>query len=151
MSKRITGRNMNVFMGGFPVMFKNASLNIEDGSEAAMTAGMPDGWVEGDKKASGEIEVDYKYFKVIAGLAKISGSYSDIEPLDIDFPAATTGEAFHAKAFGCKLMLSDIVNADKNGKTVGSVKIPYFVTSPDFVEIDSVPYASASESIGIWG
>lgn len=151
MAARITGRNINLFIGGYPVMFKNASLGIEDGSEVAMTAGMPDGHVEGDKKASGEIEMDYKYFKVIAGLAKASGSYSEIEPLDLDFPAATTGEAFHAKAFGCKFTLSDIINADKNGKTVGTIKLPYFVSSSDFVDIDGVPYASNAESLGIWG
>lgn len=148
---RITGRNINVFLGGFPIMFKNASLSIEDGSEVAMTAGMPDDFVEGDKKASGEIEIDSKYFKVIVGMAKAAGSYSDIEPIDIDFPAATTNEAYHVKAFGCKLMLSEVINADKNGKTVASIKVPFFVTSPDFVEIDGVPYAAARESLGIFG
>lgn len=151
MGQRITGRNINAFYGGIPVIFKNASLSIEDGVEAAMTNGGPDGWVEGDYKAGGELEMDYKYFKVIAGIAAVNGGYTEIPAEDIDFPASTTGEVFSAKAYGCKLSLSDIINADKNGKTVGTVKIPFIVTSPDFVDIDGVPYRSALSSIGVIG
>ncbi|MCY1466045.1 hypothetical protein D9M71_842710 [compost metagenome] len=53
------------------------------------------------------------------------------------------------EAFGCKLMVSSLLDLDPKGGSKTAHKVPYEVTSPDFIRINGVPYLDASEIEGL--
>ncbi|NDM57635.1 phage protein, partial [Klebsiella pneumoniae] len=62
---RISGMNFDVNMGDTLVHVEKATLDITDNSAVAQTGGVPDGHVDGDVTASGELELDSANFALV--------------------------------------------------------------------------------------
>lgn len=141
----LSGMNFNVNMGDIMVHVETASLNITDNSAASQTSGVPDGYVDGDVSASGEISVNASNFNLISQAAKAAGSWRAMETFDILFYAKTAKDEMKVEAFGCRIKLSDILDIDKKGGSASMFKLPFDVTDPDFVNINGVPYLRPDE------
>lgn len=149
MAARIGGKNFDVNLGDLKVHVEAATLDITDNSAVGQTRGVPNGHVDGDVSASGEIEVDIANFKLIKEQAASAGSFREIEPFDIVFYAKAGDDEIKYEAFGCKVRLSSLLSIDPKGGAKSTVKVQYDVTSPDFVHIDGTPYLAASEIEGL--
>ena len=146
---RLSGMNFNVNLGDIMVHVDTATLNITDNSAVSQTSGVPDGYVDGDVSASGEIAVNASNFKLISNAAKKAGSWRGMKPFDILFYAKTAKDEMKVEAFGCRIKLSDILDIDKKGGSASMFKIPFDVTDPDFVNINGVPYLRPEEIANI--
>ncbi|MDA3979038.1 phage protein [Gallibacterium sp. AGMB14963] len=151
MGARISGMNVDFFVLGFPVHAESVSLNISDSSDVAQTRGIPDGFVDGDVKADGEIELDARNFSKLSAAAAAAGSYRDIPTIDLVFFASRGGERLKVEAFECKLLPTDILNVDFKGGQKHTTKVKFFVTSPDFVRINGIPYLSEYDTRDLIG
>ncbi|MGB0894025.1 MAG: phage protein [Parashewanella sp.] len=141
----LSGMNFDVNMGALLVHVDTASLSITDNSSTAQTGGVPDGTVDGDVSANGEMVVKTRVFKQILAEAKKAGSWRGMKTFDIMFYAKKGNEEIKIEAFGCRIELSDLLDLDAKGGSATTFKIPYEVTSPDFVHIDGVPYLRPEE------
>lgn len=146
---KISGMNFDINVGDMKIHVETATLDITDNSAVAQTKGVPDGWVAGDVAASGELEVDTYNFSLFMEAAKNAGSFRELEPFDQLFYAKTPTEEIRVEAFGCKLKISSLLNIDPKGGAKSTHKIPFDVTSPDFIRINGVPYLSAAEIEGL--
>lgn len=149
--ERISGMSFDFFMLGEPIHAESVSLSITDNSGVAQTRGIPDGWVSGDVTAEGEIELDSKNFAKLSAVAAAAGSYRSIPTTDFVYFAQRGGVRDKVESFGNKLILTDIINIDPKGGAKSTKKIKYFVTSPDFVKINGVPYLSPSDTRDLIG
>ncbi|MDP8173679.1 DUF2597 family protein [Pasteurella skyensis] len=149
--ERISGQSFDITIGLIPFHVESASLTINDNTAVAQTRGIPDGYIFGDVSADGEIELDEKNFKKISTLAAASGSYRDIPCFDLTFFASRGGVRAKVEAFECKFMPTDLINIDPKGGSKSGKKIKFFVTSPDFVNIDGVPYLSKEDTRDLVG
>lgn len=150
MAGRVSGKNFDINLGDFTVHVETATLNIEDSTAAAKTKGIPNGHTDGEVAASGEIVVDAQNLGLITDAAKMAGSFRGLDSFDILFYAqATGGEEMKVEAFGCKLQVSAAVNITATGGEKHTTTLPYFVTSPDFVRINGVPYLTSKEIEGL--
>lgn len=145
MAAKLSGKNFDVNLGDNKVHVEAASLSITDNSTTAQTRGVPNGWVDGDVAGAGELELDHTNFLLVVAQAKSAGSFRELEPFDIVFFGKVADEECRIEAFGCKLRISDLLNIDPKGGAKTTYKLPYDVTSPDFIKINGVPYLSASE------
>jgi hypothetical protein len=144
---RIGGKNFDINIGDLSVHVEKASLSITDNSAPAKDRGVPNGYVEGDVEASGEIEVDATGLSLISEAAKSAGSWRELEPFDCVFYAkGSSGEEIKVEAFGCKLKIESLLDIDSKGGEKHLSKLPFDVTSPDFVRINGVPYLAADET-----
>lgn len=144
--RRIGGKDVDVMMGNFKVRFANFSASITDNRAETYTCGIPNGYVDGDVKCDGEIEVDTANFNVMSAAAKKVGSWRAMKPVDIVSNADTSDEAFKVELFGCLLNISDLLSAEAAGGKVLTHKIKFAVTSPDFVRINGVPYLELKDT-----
>jgi hypothetical protein len=142
---RLSGMNFNVNLGDIMVHVDTASLNITDNSSVSQTGGVPDGYVDGDVSASGELSVNASNFNLISEAAKAAGSWRAMNTFDILFYAKTAKDEMKVEAFGCRIKLSDILDIDKKGGSASMFKLPFAVTDPDFVNINGVPYLRPDE------
>ena len=142
---RISGMNFNVNLGDIMVHVDTATLNITDNSSVSQTSGVPDGFVDGDVAASGELSVNASNFNLISQAAKSAGSWRAMQTFDILFYAKTSKDEMKVEAFGCRIKLSDILDIDKKGGSASMFKLPFDVTDPDFVSINGVPYLRPDE------
>ena len=142
---RLSGMNFNVNMNDELIQVDTATCSIDDSSDVVTTGGVPDGYADGEVRGNGEIVVKASVFKQISNLAKKSGSWRGIKPFDMSFYGKTDQDEVKVEAFGCKIKLSDILDLDKKGGQASTFKIPYLITSPDFVHIDGVPYLRPEE------
>lgn len=140
--KRVSNSSFSFSLGDFRLIAEKASISIEDGRKAVKDGGIPNGYVDSEVGASGEIEIDATALSIIAEEAKNQGSWQDIEPVDLMFYAKGTREEEKVEAFGCLLNLTDIAEYDPTSDKKATVKISFEVTSPDFVRINGVPYLS---------
>lgn len=149
MSQRISGQSFDFNINGEMINVENISLDITDNTAAASTRGVPDGHTSGDVSAEGEIELSAKVLQQIAALARAAGSWRGIEPADFLFYAKVGSEEMKVEAFGCKLIVSNVLTLDPKGGSVSTSKIKFLVTSPKFININGVPYleSSATESL----
>ncbi len=145
-NKRIGGKDLDFMLGDLMIHAESFSLSISDGTTATKTRGITNGYVDGETSADGDIEVDSTNLNLIIEAARKAGSFKELEPFDIVSNAETASEKFNLEAFGCKLMLSDVLNADPKGGDKLKHKIKYIVTSKDFVRINGVPYLSKRET-----
>lgn len=136
---------------GAMVHVEKASLSITDDSAVAQTRGIPDGYVDGDVAAECEFELDTKNFKLLVDAAKRAGSWRGMEPDDVLFYANTGSEEIRVEAFGVKLNAADLLDIDPKGGSKSVHKVKGFVTSPDFVHIDGVPYLSKEDTRHLLG
>lgn len=140
--ERISGMSFDVSFNGRIVHVKTATLDITDNTKAIQERGVPNGWVRGDMEAIGEIEVDTVNFQLLEEAAREAGSWRDIEEADFLFFAQAAKSELKIEAFGCKLVISNLLNLDTKGGDAMSHKIKFMVTSPDFVKIDGIPVLS---------
>jgi hypothetical protein len=149
MSAKIGGKNFDVNLGDLKVHVESCTLDITDNTAVAQTKGVPDGHVDGDVSAAGEIELDTTNFNLLIESAKSAGSFRALTPFDIVFFAKAGDEELRIEAFACKLRLSSLLSIDPKGAEKNKHKIPFDVTSPDFVKINGVPYLDATEIEGL--
>jgi len=140
MGNRIGGRDIDIMVGDMMVHVESFSATIDDGKSVAKTRGVPNGKVAGEVSCSGEIEVDTQNFNVIMDAAKKAGSFEELDDFDIVTNAEVDDETLNIEMFGCSLRISDLINVDSKGGEKTKHKIPFDVTSPDFVRINGVPY-----------
>lgn len=146
---RISGMNFDINVGDIMIHVETATLDITDNSAAAQTGGVPDGWVDGDVSASGELELDTANFNLLIEAARKAGSFRRLEPFDSLFYAKTPTDEIRVEAFGCKPKISSLLNIDPKGGEKSKHKVPFDVTSPDFIHINGVPYLDAEEIEGL--
>lgn len=146
MTRRISGQNFDIELLGTMVHVEKASLTITDNSTVAQTRGIPDGYVDGDVSAECEFELDAKNFKLLSNAAKRAGSWRGMKPEDVLFYADNGDETMKVEAFGVKLQLSDLLDIDPKGGSKTVHKVKGFVTSPDFIHLDGVPYLSEDDT-----
>lgn len=150
-SRRISGMSFDVSFNGRIVHVKTATLDITDNTKAITERGVPNGYVDGDVEASGEIELDTVNFQILGEAARDAGSWRNIPPADFLFFAQADDDEMKVEAFGCKLILNNLVSIDPKGGDTLSHKIKFMVTSPDFVKIDGLPYLSARDTRDLMG
>ena len=56
--KRISNSSFSFSLGNWKLVAEKASISIEDARKAVKDGGVPNGYVDGEVGASGEIEVD---------------------------------------------------------------------------------------------
>ncbi|EMX9179224.1 DUF2597 family protein [Citrobacter sedlakii] len=151
MTKRISGMSFDTYMDGDLIHIEKITLDITDNSAAAQTHGVPDGYVDGDVAAEGEIEVSSKTLQVLTAKARAAGSWRGLPPLDFLFYAKASSEEMKVETFGNKLQVSNLLDIDPKGGGVTTHKIKYFVTSPKFVNINGVPYLEAEATENLIG
>lgn len=153
MSQRISGKDFYVFIAGRMIHVESASLSIEDGSTVAMSHGIPNGRVDGETKAQGELEVDTAAMMILTEIAAEAGSWKGIQPFDILFVASTACsggfEGMSIEAFGCALKINELLSIDPKGGEKSKYKLTFDVTDPDFVKINGIPYLRQCELLGI--
>ena len=149
MKKRINGKSFDFDLNGTSINVSKFSLDITDNSQVAKTKGIPDGYTDGDVEAAGEIELTRANFKLIKKAAQRARSFRAIKPFDISAFANSGDEEIKVEVFGCKMTLSNLLDIDTNSADQSLFKIPYFVTSHDFVRIDGIPYLDKSDVEGI--
>lgn len=146
MTRRISGQSFDTELMGTMVHVEKASISITDNSAVAPSRGIPDGYVDGDVAAELEFELDAKNFTLLSDAAKRAGSWRGMKPDDVLFYANTGDEQMKVEAFGVKLQISDLLDVDPKGGSKVVHKIKGFVTSPDFVHINGVPYLSEDDT-----
>ncbi|MHC8315706.1 phage protein [Pseudomonas sp. LB3P31] len=146
---RIGGKNFDVNLGDLQVHVENCTLDVTDNTAVAQSKGVPDGHVDGDVSASGEFEFDTSNFNLLIEAARTAGSFRGLETFDIVFFAKAGEEELRVEAFGCKLKVSSLLGIDQKGGEKSKHKVPFDVTSPDFIRINGVPYLAAAEIEGL--
>lgn len=149
MTSRIGGKNFDVTLGDLSVFVESCTLDITDNSAVAQNRGVPAGHVDGDVAAAGEMELDSANFSLLIDAARAAGSFRKLETFDMVFFAQAGDEELRIEAFGCKLKVSSLLSIDPKGAEKTKHKIPFDVTSPDFIRINGVPYLDASEIEGL--
>lgn len=148
--QRISGKNFDVRIGTLAVTVSKCTLSLEDNTEVAKDNGVPNGWVDGDVQADGDLELDALAMSLLAEAAKSAGSFRDLPAFDILFYAKTgSGEEMKVEAFGCKLKVESLLDVDRKGGEKHISKVKFMVTSPDFVRINGVPYLSRADTEGV--
>lgn len=146
---RISGKNFDVNIGDLLVHVETATLDITDNSAVAQDKGVPNGHVDGDVSGAGELEVDTSNFNLLIEAARRAGSFRALEPFDSVFFAKAGDEELRVEAFGLKLKVSSLLNIDSKGGEKTKHKVPFDITSPDFVRINGVPYLDSTEIEGL--
>ena len=149
MAAKIGGKNFDVTFGDLAVHVESATLDITDNTAVAQSRGVPNGHVDGDVAAAGELELDTTNFNLVIEAAKTAGSFRMLPLFDAVFFAKAGDEELRIEAFGCKLRLSSLLSIDQKGGEKNKHKIPFDITSPDFVKINGVPYLDAAEIEGL--
>lgn len=150
-NERITGKSFDFTINGMTVNVKSATLDITDNSKVTTTNGIPDGWCSGECTAAGEIELDMRNKDIFRDLARAAGSWREIPEADLMFFAKAGSSELKVEAFGCKIILSSLLNVDPKGGEASTTKLKYEVSSPDFVKIDGIPVLSASDVRNMMG
>ena len=151
MTRRISGMSFDFYMDGELVHAEKISLDITDNTAAAQTRGVPDGWVDGDVSAEGELELATKALASIKARAQSARSWRGIPELDFLFYAKAGNEETKVEAFGCKLLLNNLLDLDPKGGALSTRKIKFLVTSPKFINIDGIPYLEAEATENLIG
>lgn len=146
---RIGGKNFDINLGDLLIHVESATLDITDNTAVAQDKGVPNGFVDGDVTASGELELDTQNLNLIIESARQAGSFRKLANFDTVFFAQTADEELRVEAFGCKLKISSVLSIDPKGGEKTKHKLPFDVTSPDFIRINGVPYLDATETEGL--
>ena len=146
---RIGGKNFDINLGDLQIHVESCTLDITDNTAVAQTRGVPNGHVDGDVAASGEFEFDTSNFNLLIEAAGKAGSFRQLEPFDVVFFAKAGEEELRIEAFGCKLKVSSLLSVDPKGGEKSKHKVPFDVTSPDFIRVNGVPYLASDETEGL--
>ena len=85
MAAKIGGKNFDITLGDLSVHVEACTLDITDNTAVSQTRGVPNGHVEGDVGAAGEMEFDTTNFNLLIEAAKTAGSFRSLEPFDSVF------------------------------------------------------------------
>ncbi|MET4706727.1 phage protein [Endozoicomonas lisbonensis] len=143
---RLSGKSFDVNIGDSLVHVDAMSASIEDNRGTVKDRGVPNGYVDGDKSCSGEIELDWDNFLLLLEEARNAGSWCDLDTFDIVVFGKTNRTEAKVELFDCLIKISDILDIDPNGTEKSKVKLPFDVTGKDFVRIGGVPYLRAEET-----
>ncbi len=146
---RISGKSFTINLGDIKVLANTFTLDIDDSGTVAKDQGIPNGWVDGEVAASGEIELDAMNLKLLIDAASRAGSFRGLDPFDINAYADTGKELLRVEAFGCQFRIASLLDIDTAGGEKHLTTLPYDVTSPDFVRINGVPYLRRDETEAI--
>ncbi len=146
MKERINGMSCEIALGTTDIAVRKFTLSITDNTAVVKKNGRPNGFVRGDVEASGELELDLTEFKKITSAAKSAGSFQDLPLFDINAYSEADGDVDKVDAFGCKLSLDSVSDADTNSADEQIRKVKFVVTSPDFININDVPYLKKSKT-----
>lgn len=144
-TKRFNGISFNFDLGDFKIQAKKFTLDITDNSTAAKRNGRPDGFLQGDVEAGGTITVDRIGLRAIKDAASAAGAFQELSPFDIHSYAKAGDDELKVEAFGCKIKINKVLDIDTNNGDEVEFELPFDVTSPDFVNIDGVPYLKPQE------
>ncbi|MGH2420747.1 MULTISPECIES: phage protein [Pseudomonas] len=146
---RIGGKNFDINLGDLQIHVESCTLDVTDNTAVAQSRGVPNGHVDGDVSCSGEFEFDTSNFNLLIEAARTAGSFRQLEPFDSVFFAKAGEEELRIEAFGCKLKVSSLLSVDPKGGEKSKHKVPFDVTSPDFIRVNGVPYLAAAEIEGL--
>jgi Protein of unknown function (DUF2597). len=146
---RIGGKNFDINLGDLQIHVESCTLDVTDNTAVAQSRGVPNGHVDGDVSCSGEFEFDTSNFNLLIEAARTAGSFRQLEPFDSVFFAKAGDEELRIEAFGCKLKVSSLLSVDPKGGEKSKHKVPFDVTSPDFIRVNGVPYLAAAEIEGL--
>ncbi|EJE4146518.1 TPA: DUF2597 family protein [Vibrio parahaemolyticus] len=146
MSMRISGKNMHFSLGDYKLKASKVTLSITDNSAVQKDYGVPNGYADGDVEASGEIELTTQQFNQLSKAAKQAGSWRGLPAFDALFYGKIDKDELKVEAFGCRIKISDLLDIDTNGGSALLHKLPFDVTSPDFVNINGTPYLREDET-----
>lgn len=149
MSAKFSGRNFDVTILGVMVHVKNASAIITDETAVAKTRGVTDGYTDGSATCDVEYELDLNNFRKLQQKAREAGSWRGIEPFDNMFYANNGQDEDKIELYGVKLLISDLLTVDPDSSDKATRKVKGFVTSPNFVRINGIPYLSADDTRGL--
>lgn len=148
--QRISGKNFDISIGDLTITVSKTTLTIEDKSEVAKDGGVPNGFVDGEVSASGDMELDAQGMQILTESAKAAGSWRGLGTFDMLFYAKTgQSEEMKVEAFGCKFTIDSLLDVDKAGGQKHISKLKFLVTSPDFIRINGVPYLRPEETEGL--
>lgn len=139
-TQRINGISFDVKTESFALHIQKMSLDITDNSAVAKRNGRPDGFLAGDVEASGTLTIDSDALSTLTNEAKRAGCWQAIPPFDIQTYAKVGDKEVKVRAYGCLINLSKLLDIDKSSTDETVFEVPFKVTSPDFVEINDVPY-----------
>ena len=152
MTKRISGMSFDITLAGMSILVSKANLDITDNTAVAQTRGIPDGFVDGDVAAEGELELDTQNFDLLSEVAAKAGSWRGIEVFDMLFLAEPSKKGnIKVEVFGCKLLVSNLLDIDSKGGDKTMHKVKFIVTSPDFIHINGCPYLSSQDTRNLLG
>lgn len=142
-----TGLDVDVVIdGSLMVSFDKFTLKIDDASTQAMSRGRPNGNLNGAASAGGDITLSTAELKKLTDIAKRHGSWRNIPAFDVVSNMSNQEDgSFKVEAFGCKIKMADLIDADANSETKLTHTLNYYVTGKEFVNIDGVPYLPASD------
>ena len=143
---RISGKSFDINIGDLLIHVETATLDIEDNRTTAMNRGVPNGVIDGDASATGEIELDAANFRLLNEEARKAGSWKELPLFDQVFYANTGKEEMKVEAYGCMLKISSLLDINSAGGDLHKTKLPFEVTSPDFIRIGGVSYLSRAET-----
>lgn len=138
--EHISGQDIDVVLGNTSINIKQFTLNIEDGTKAVYTRGVPHGHVRGNASASGEITLDTENFNLIIEEARAAGSFQELGVFDIVSMGKTMDQQLKTVAYGCKLRVSKLLDASAEGGDKLEHTLPFDVTDSRFVETNGVNY-----------
>lgn len=141
--KHLGGADFDIMIGDLLVHVENMTATISDNRQAVMTRGVPNGYVDGDVSCSGDIELDTKNFNLVTEVARTYGSFREMPTFDIIYMGKNVSGQHKQELYGCLINVSDLLNNDSKGGEKLKHKLPFQVTSPDFVRINGVPYLSS--------
>ena len=149
MSMRLSGKNMHFTLGDIKLKAQKVSLSITDNSAVNKTSGVPDGYVDGDVEASGELELTTAQFNLLGKAAKNAGAWRALPAFDAMFYGKIDKDELKVEAFGCRIKLSDLLDIDGTGGSALVHKVPFEVSSHKFVRINGTPYLRDDETEGL--
>ena len=139
--QRISGRDVEARLSnGTRIFFEQVNLNLDDGITGTNDQGYPNGYVVGEVKGDGDIEVSSEMLLLINEEAAQAGSWEEMEPFDTTFYAKVGTLELEVKAFGLKLRMPNF-SFDGSGGEKLTHTINFVVSSPDFVHLNGTPLA----------
>lgn len=145
---RLSGMNMRFQIGDLKIKAAKFTLDITDNSATVYTNGIPDGHVDGSVEASGEMELSVSTFNLLMKLAKQKGAFRNLGTFDAMGFGKVGKEELKVEFFGVHMKLANVLDVDSAGGSALVMKVPFEVTSPDFIRINGVPYLRNDETEG---
>ena len=144
--KQLSGKNVSFALepSGIEIEFEDVNLNISDSGKVVSKKGRPNGYVDGEIAAEGDVTLDWEEFEKFLTATSQFGAIKSFPPQDLQFFGKVSegggSSELDISAFGCKFSAKDILNAKASGGEKMTVKIGYQVSDPKFVEINGQEY-----------